>query len=363
MALPAFITRRLPKGSYEKGIRKGLTKAYEDAQTRPAVEIDDLRAVVFSDHHRGRGDGADDFRHCEEAYAAALGWYLEQRYELWLLGDVEELWENRAVHVLERYKAILELEREFGERLWRFYGNHDMAWQHERNVRNDLAEHLPGTKVNEALNVVLTDGGRPLGRLFLVHGHQGTLDSGNLLVVPFSRFVVRFGWGTLQRARGFANTSPANDAVLRGKHDRTMAAWADDHDERVVLVAGHTHRPVFAGQLPPNRTTEARDREAEYQSAVQSGQGLPEARSARELARVRAVREQPHTPLDLERPSYYNSGCCSFGDGDVTGLEFAGGRVRLVRWLDNDGHPTAYELASADLREVLGDLAGRAPAR
>jgi UDP-2,3-diacylglucosamine pyrophosphatase LpxH len=359
--VPTFIARRLPQNAYSNRIAKGLDAAYRAAEPRPPVELGELRAVVFSDHHRGKGDGADDFRRCEEAYAAALGWYLEKDYELWLLGDVEELWENRPVDVMKRYENVLALEGQFGERLWRFYGNHDMAWQHDRNADKDLVPHVPGTRVREALQVVITDDGQPLAKLFLVHGHQGTIDSGNLLVAPFSRFVVRHVWAALQRARGFANTSPANDAVLRGKHDRAMASWADRHPERIVLVAGHTHRPVFPGKLPPNREIEAREADREYRSALSSGRDLPAARAGHELARVRVLREEPHDPIELERPSYFNSGCCSFGDGDVTALEFSEGKVRLVRWLDKDGRPTAHELAGAELRTMFGRLSGQAP--
>jgi hypothetical protein len=360
--IPAFVARHLPQNAYTKRIGRGLTEAYGAAASRPPIEVDDLRAVVFSDHHRGRGDGADDFMRCEPAYAAALGWYLEQGYELWLLGDVEELWENDADDVMDRYQDILALEAEFGDRLWRFYGNHDLTWQKQSHVEEDLAPHVPGTEVREALKVVFTDDGKPLASLFLVHGHQGTIDSGNLLVVPFSRFIVRFGWGTLQRARGFANTSPATDAVLRGKHDRAMATWADAHPERIVLVAGHTHRPVFPGQLPPDRRREADEAERRYRAARETGQGVAEARATHELARARAERALPHDPIDLKRPSYFNTGCCSFGDGDVTGLEFAEGKVRLVRWLDNEGNAASRELASEDLRTMFGQLTGRAPA-
>src|SRR5262245_38896190 len=127
MALPAFITRRLE--SYRnRRIREGLTNAWKNAERRE-IDISKLRAVVLSDHHRGQGDGADDFRRCEDAYCAALAWYLEENFELWLLGDVEELWENRPEPVLEYYEDVLALEREFGDRLLRFYGNHDMTWK------------------------------------------------------------------------------------------------------------------------------------------------------------------------------------------------------------------------------------------
>lgn len=366
MALPALFARWVGQNAYNTRIGQGLTKAWQGADSR-AIEISELRAVVLSDHHRGQGDGADDFRRCEEAYCAALGWYLEEDFELWLLGDVEELWENRPGQVLDRYDHVLQLERQFGARLQRFFGNHDMAWKRKRNVKRFLDDHLPAapkTEVREALKVVLTDEGEPLGTLFFVHGHQGTIDSGNLLVVPVSRFVVRFGWGTLQRSRGFANTSPATDAVLRGKHDLAMAAWADNHPERVVLVAGHTHHPVFPGTTPPNVEEQAAKAEAEYQSALSSNTNIPGARAARELARIRALRIESYDPPVLKRPSYFNTGCCSFGDGDLTGLEFSEGKVRLVRWLEDSGGAIAKELEPArDLRQVLKGVTGRAPAQ
>jgi hypothetical protein len=59
-------------------------------------------------------------------------------------------------------------------------------------------------------------------------------------------------------------------------------------------------------------------------------------------------------------PCYFNTGCCSFGDGDVTGVEIADSEIRLVRWPDNDGLPAPKVLARADLREVLR-LVARAP--
>lgn len=358
MALPALLARRLGQDAYSRRIASGLSGAYERADTR-AVERSALRAVVFSDHHRGRGDGADDFRRCEQAYCAALGWYLEHGYELWLLGDVEELWENRPRHVMERYGQVLGLEREFGPRLRRFFGNHDMAWRREKNVQRFLAAHMAEARVGEGLRLTVTEAGEPLGTLFLVHGHQGTIDSGNLLVVPFSRFVVRFGWGTLQRARGFANTSPATDAVLRGKHDRAMATWADAHPERTVLVAGHTHRPVFPKKFPPDFRALAAEREAAYRAAA--GDDVPAARAELELAKARLARAGRYKPPKLERPCYFNTGCCSFGDGDVTGLEFSHGQVRLVRWLEDSGGASPQELAASDLRDVLGAVSGALP--
>ena len=362
MAFPASIGRLIPPDRYTWWVGKGMDRAYRRATQAPTVdrepvELSDLRAVVFSDHHRGTGDAADDFRRCEETYAAALGWYLEQGYELWLLGDVEELFQNRAGAVMERYAGVLALEAQFGNRLLRFYGNHDLAWRSAEVVRR----FLPGQQVHEAMNLTVTDRGLALGRLFLAHGHQGTIDSGNLLILPFSRFVVRFVWGTLQRWRGFPNTSPAADALIRHRHDQSMAQWADGHEERVVLVAGHTHHPVFLNTDAPDLAECALQRDAEYRAAKAAGQGEAAARARFEQAQVRALREAPYEPPDLAGWSYFNSGCCSFADGDITGLEFADGEVRLVRWKGNQDRPSPQILQRRGLREVFGTLSGVAP--
>jgi hypothetical protein len=362
LALPSTIARRLPDSLYRRSISGGLNRALRRTRERREVEIGDLRAVVFSDHHRGRGDGADDFARCERAYAAALGWYLEEGYELWLLGDVEELWENRTEKVLERYGDILRLEREFGPRLVRFFGNHDMAWRDDGTRATHLERWLRGAPVHESMTLVLKQDGVKRACVFILHGHQGTFDSGNLLVLPFSRFVVRFVWARLQRAIGFASTSPATDGDLRGKHDRAMERWADRHPERLILVAGHTHRPVFPSKRSPDRAAEARAAEKAYHDAVAAGKDVPAARAAREFARVRALRADLALPPQTERPCYFNTGCCSFGDGDVTGLEFVDGKVRLVRWLDNCGQPTAECLQEDELHEVIERLSGQAPA-
>lgn len=64
-------------------------------------------------------------------------------------------------------------------------------------------------------------------------------------------------------------------------------------------------------------------------------------------------------PTPLERPCYFNTGCCSYGDGDVTGPELDGDALRLVRWIRAEGDIAPKELAVASLTEVLARAAGR----
>jgi len=238
--------------------------------------------VIFSDHHKGRRDGADDFWICERAYNAALGYYLERGHELFVLGDAEELWENDPKPVLEKYWRTLELEGEFHAhgRYTRFFGNHDLEWRRPDHVANCLqplfddvatqlgppAEPRP-VKVLEATKLILKRGGKKEGLIFLFHGHQGTPLSDYLAWA--SEPLVRHGWRRIQRRRGLPSTSPARNYNLREEHERAAAEWAKRprpprEEFQPIAIAGHTHRPVFADRTqekPPVDQIEAKDNE------------------------------------------------------------------------------------------------------
>ena len=124
----------------EKRIAKRFDEVY--AKAKGAPEIFDIREgkwIIFSDQHKGQGDGADDFQRCKPAYHAALGYYHSAGYSLVLLGDVEELWEGRPRKVIKTYRDTLTLEGKFadGGNLFRIVGNHDDFWN-ENTVRKRL---------------------------------------------------------------------------------------------------------------------------------------------------------------------------------------------------------------------------------
>src|SRR5512145_1724684 len=66
----------------------------ERAEGETVLDSRSGKLVIFSDHHKGNRDGADDFRVCERAYNAALAYYDRLKYTLIVMGDVEELWEE-----------------------------------------------------------------------------------------------------------------------------------------------------------------------------------------------------------------------------------------------------------------------------
>lgn len=329
--------------SYEDEIARGLDRAVASA-SRGILDLEAAKCAILSDQHKGKRDKADDFLRCEPAYHAALGYYLEAGYELWTLGDVEELWECRPAEVMRSYGRTLELEAEFHRlnRYRRFYGNHDDEWMREPAVRRWLVPWFGSIEVIECLVLDVRKGDDELGTLVLAHGHQGSRVSDRNR--KLSRWVVRNLWRPVQRLTGWKLTTPATSFVLRERHDRAMHAWAERHS-RVVLIAGHTHRPVF---IPDPGSAELEKRLAELKL-----KGLwEEAAAARAELEWLKVLEKDGA-VESVKPCYFNTGCCCFSDGDCTGIEIADGEIRLVRWPDDQGRPGRKVLRRARLEDVL----------
>jgi hypothetical protein len=54
-----------------------------------------------------------------------------------------------------------------------------------------------------------------------------------------------------------------------------------------------------------------------------------------ELEYARTGVRRPEEVATVSPPCYFNTGCCSFPDGDITGLEIGDDEIRLVRWPSN----------------------------
>jgi hypothetical protein len=344
--------------SYEQNIVRGLDTAFRDAAVdEVSADVDAVRWIIFSDHHRGDRRSHDRFVGAERAYNAALGYYLEAGHTLLLLGDVEELWAASPAAVMRAYGYTLELESEFyrDHRYLRFFGNHDAEWSSEAMVREHLWPTFPNLKVREGLRLLLTRDGLSLGTLFLAHGHQGETFSDRHQWL--ARFAVRAFWRPAQRLVRRPWTTPARDFVLRERHDLALYRWAAAH-ERLVLIAGHTHRTVFMSESLTRKVSRelsaARRELATDSERPDVRHRVAMLRAELEWVRDREARRLAQPGTDGVEPSYFNTGCCSFRDGDITGIEIADGQIRLVRWPDRHQRPMAQVLASADLaRDVF----------
>jgi hypothetical protein len=350
-------TRRAVYTALEEAFQRALEQ--EQKEGPALLDIRTAKFIIFSDHHKGSRDGADDFMVCERAYNAALAYYERLGYTLVALGDAEELWEGWPDIVLKAYQHTLELEGRFHRsgRYLRFWGNHDDAWSHPDLVEQMLVPALGGAplKVRESLILHVCEREEELGRLFLVHGHQGTLDSDR--IAPLSKFAVRYFWRPVQRFFRFSLNTPAKDFELRYAHDSALYAWSQDQN-KVVLIAGHTHRPVFKSESHEEVTRKALKTAEEWLVKHPESERFRQraAELSAELEWVLAQSQQSARDLpviEFKKPSYFNAGCCAFLDGDVTGLEFSDGEIRLVRWPDDEDMPKPKILAKAKWRDVF----------
>jgi hypothetical protein len=365
------------RDNFRRGIAQALTRTYRHIvereqrgeQPRGEIDVDTSRVIIFSDQHKGIGGGADDFRDCERAYNAALAFYFNSGYTLIELGDVEELWENISVRrIFERYKHSLSLSAEFerADRYLRFYGNHDDRWRNHDQVRTHLHRiYSPRLVVHEGMRFRVVQRRTELGHLFFVHGHQGTADS-DVFAGPV-RIPVRFLFGPIQTLTGFSLNTPAKDWELRQHHNVAMHGWATnatrEQGTKIVLVTGHTHRPVFMAKTLVEKLEEQLE---VARAALQRDPADPRLQAAvaelsADLEYARGQDRGEKGPEGLEPgkpplPCYFNSGCCCYRDDDISGLEIAGGEIRLVRWPDDDGAARPKILDRRPLAEVFAAI-------
>ena len=323
------------------------------------VDVQSEQFVVFSDQHKGSRDGADDFQVAELTYNRAIAYYNRMGYTLLTLGDVEELWEERPRSVLQAYPDTFALEAQFHAegRYLRIWGNHDDNWRYREQVRQYLAPIYGSEpiKVREGLLVTLKNGAEQLGELLLVHGHQGTLKSDYL--AGFSRTMVRYLWRPVQRLSRIPSNTPATNWRLRHSHNIAMYSWSAQQS-KMILIAGHTHRPVFESVVDERQlqaeisATRAMLKEAPADRVLKHILDELEEELAwvRQAVRVQFALEQASHTL---KPSYYNTGCCCYPYGSITGIEMVAGEIRLVRWNKGNKEARREVLARASLRDVF----------
>ena len=348
--------------SMENSLRDTLREAQKNVVQ---LDIHSDNWILLSDLHKGAKNGADDFRLCEWAYILALNHYLEAGYSLCVMGDAEELWEELPRTVIQKNSASFTAEKRFHEagRYRRLWGNHDEIWSDPNQVRA-LLQPLYGSnplEVPEAILLEVRDGSDMLGRVLLVHGHQGSHFEGNS--PELAKWVVRNIWRPIQARAGFSCNTPATDWKLRHDRDKVIYHWAANQPG-LVVIAGHTHAPVFGSYSHRARLiAEIADIRAKLDT-------LPEDRRAEGLKRIEKMtvdlhniesslsesEQQEPQPIEDLLPCYFNTGCCAFSDGDITGIEIADGEIRLVRWPDDDGSPRGKVLQSSSLREIFQDI-------
>jgi hypothetical protein len=118
--------------------------------------------------------------------------------------------------------------------------------------------------------------------------------------------------------------TPANNQQLKTDHNRLMYEWVSKRPN-TLLITGHTHQPVFRSFT---------ELETIYEK-------LADARAAKNDEAINQLQSKIaalHLKGDLVPDfsgyldSYFNTGCCCFDDGDITGIEIADEYIRLIKW-------------------------------
>jgi len=233
---------------------------------------------IYSDCHRGAGDGADDFKHNRDLFLKVIKDYISTDFLLVELGDGDELWENNSFEqILKTYSEIYKIYNELSlkGKFYYLWGNHNRKWK--SNVKfskrlNNFFKVKNHIKATESLVLKYEN-----KKLFLLHGHQGELINDRLWWI--GKFFVKTIWRRFQIKFGLPDlTSPAKNYKARIRVDKRFINLV--RKINVPVIIGHTHRPMFpkTGQYP-----------------------------------------------------YFNTGCCIHPDG-ITGIEIINGSINLVEW-------------------------------
>ncbi len=310
--------------------------------------------IILSDQHKGTRNDSDDFAPCETNYLAALQYYYDHDFYFINLGDCEELWKNRAEAVMTHNDACFAAEKKFMEkdRYYRIFGNHDLLWQY-RLQQTVFLRPVFGKKLKVYEGLILrTTNNNTAFSFFLTHGHQGDQRSdGNNLSI----WVVANIWTPIQRYLHLNINTPATSFELTNKHNIMMYDWSATQNN-LIFISGHTHKPVFASLDHVERLT----RQLQDAQARNDQEAIPAITA--ELERRQAEYPGKKQLRTMAKPSYFNSGCCCFEDGDITGIEIAEGYIRLIKWDNKTGPSSRIILEEAPLSYVFGKLGSNEPA-
>ena len=198
------------------------------------------------------------------------------------------------------------------------FGNHDLIWKNKIDVEMLLKKYFTmPLPVYEGI-ILKADINTELLTLFFTHGHQGDKMSDNN---AFSTWIVAHLWTPIQRYLRINVNTPSKDYDLRNKHNKLMYEWSSNR-KNMLLITGHTHKPVFASGKYSNHPSNTIE----------------------------------HDANEKLRPTYFNTGCCCFNDGDITGIEIEGGAIRLIKWHEENNTSARMVLEEIKFVDLIKDL-------
>jgi len=345
------LANKLSSRPDKRRVDKALSELYQNITTDPGskglvVPFDLYKGkfIILSDQHKGARDGMDIFAKANKNYLAALDHYECEKFVYINLGDSEELWENLFITVKKHNKATFEKEKSFLKRkaFIKIFGNHDLYWDNDPLAAVSLMQiYGQRIKIHEGVILQTLVNNKTLS-IFLTHGHQGDLQSdGNW----FSKWFVSDIWGPFQAYLLINPNTPANNDQLKTDHNRIMYQWSAKR-EKTLLITGHTHQPVFKSLTQLEKLYD------ELEKAKRANNAKTINELQKQIAK-RHAKGDSVPDFTAYKPTYFNSGCCCFDDGDITGIEIEDGSIRLIKWqYNNTGESERLVLEDSKLEDL-----------
>jgi len=326
-----WLSDRYSSAPKQQDVMTALSELYKSIIVSPgkkgelvAFKPHEQPVIIFSDQHKGARNGSDDFTSAEKNYIAALDYYNDHQFYYINLGDSEELWENTIFQVMKHNKACFKKEQLFVQRkaYCKIYGNHDLFWDNDplsgiylKRIYKEPVKVFSGIVLRINLAETNLD-------IFCTHGHQGDAQSdGN----AFSKWFVSNVWGPLQSFLRINPNTPSTNDENKTMHNQYMYEWSAAQNN-TVLITGHTHQPVF------NSLTHLERLYLRLEEATVINDKSAVEKITNEIPRRKREYDFVNHSFRNMKPSYFNSGCCCFEDGTITGIEIADGFIRLVKW-------------------------------
>ena len=123
-----------------------------------------------------------------------------------------------------------------------------------------------------------------------------------------------------------------------------MYEWSSKRKD-TILITGHTHQPVFRSLT---------ELEILYEKLGQAKQSQKNAEATDIQAKIDKLHLKENSTPNFAGylDSYFNSGCCCFDDGDITGIELTEGCIRLIKWEYHQKKSTRIVLEESKLEDL-----------
>ncbi|MBL6955493.1 MAG: metallophosphoesterase family protein [Chlorobium phaeobacteroides] len=304
----------------------------------------DTRILILSDLHMGNGGRRDEFRRNAELVEGVLeNYYLSEKYNLILNGDVEELFKFPLNNIVDTWRDIYELFLRFNENgfFYKTFGNHDASLQDEK-------EYILAPFLLESLKLLYGQ-----ESVLVFHGHQASVFLWETYPIV-SRSIVWF-LRYIAKPFGIRNFSIAYNSRRRFAIEKSIYDFSNQ--SKIVSVIGHTHRPLFESL---SKVDYLRYRIEELCRAFPAAEAKEKKKIRNKISTLReeldaCFRKGKQIGLrsgvynNLTIPSVFNSGC-AIGKRGITALEIDHEKIRLVYWYN--GKQSRKFLSDRDSRPM-----------